>query len=295
MRAVRGIRLRHDLVRSAELVEVVYVERAEIDLQCLEQVRQLHALTLHLLAIHVDIELRDVDLVGAEGRRQRGILRSLLDGVLYGRVQGIGAKITAVLHVELEAAESAHSHDRRSRDYDNEGVLDDRELLIQGRRDRLGSEILALAFLEIVESEEHQRRARARYQTVYRHTGELHGAGNAGCLEADLANFAGDLVGALDGCRGRQLTDRDHILFILVWDEAGGNCVEPKVGECDQSGVNRERNSTTPHCLCNRTRVDVACADKGAVEALEEPTEQPVHDPREEVRLRSVRLQQHSG
>ena len=67
--------LHHDLVGAAEPVEVVDVDRAEVDLHGLEQVGERDPLLLHLLAVDVDVELRHVDLVA---REEAGELRRLV-------------------------------------------------------------------------------------------------------------------------------------------------------------------------------------------------------------------------
>ena len=54
------VRLRDHLVGAAEAVEVVHVERAEIDLHRLEHVGERDAVLLRLDAIHVGVDLRHV-------------------------------------------------------------------------------------------------------------------------------------------------------------------------------------------------------------------------------------------
>src|SRR6476469_81977 len=63
-----AIGLRIDAPGAAKQVEVVDVRRAEIDLECLEQVGQRHALRLGLDAIDLDIKLWHVGLVANEGK-----------------------------------------------------------------------------------------------------------------------------------------------------------------------------------------------------------------------------------
>ena len=55
LRAIRHIRLHHDLIGAAELVEVVDLIAAEIDLQRREHVAQLHAELLDPLAVDFEI------------------------------------------------------------------------------------------------------------------------------------------------------------------------------------------------------------------------------------------------
>ena len=60
-----------DLEGAAEAVEVVDVQRAEVDLHRLEQVRELHALRLRLVAVDVGAHLRRADLEAREHVRER--------------------------------------------------------------------------------------------------------------------------------------------------------------------------------------------------------------------------------
>ena len=62
--------LRIHLVSAAEAVEVIDVQGAEIDLHGVEDVRKRDALGLRLLAIHLGVHLRHVDLVAAEQPRK---------------------------------------------------------------------------------------------------------------------------------------------------------------------------------------------------------------------------------
>ena len=54
--------LGRDFVGAAKPVEVVDVQRPQIDLQRLEHIRQAHALALDLGAVDVDIQLRRIDV-----------------------------------------------------------------------------------------------------------------------------------------------------------------------------------------------------------------------------------------
>src|SRR6266404_421888 len=132
--AERGIRLRDDLVGAAETVEVVDVERAEVHLQRLEHVREPHVLALGLDAIDVDVELRHVDLVGAERASERRVLIGRADRLRERCKQGLQAGIGPILHLQLEAAQGAEPDDRRGRHDHDEGILDGGHLLVERRR-----------------------------------------------------------------------------------------------------------------------------------------------------------------
>ena len=91
--------LRAHLERAAEEVEVVDVDRAEIDLQRVEDVAERHVELVGLDAIDVGVELRRR---GAEGREDAGERRVAVRGrvdELVGRLlQRRGAAAGAVLH-----------------------------------------------------------------------------------------------------------------------------------------------------------------------------------------------------
>ncbi len=66
--AERRIGLDHDLVGAAEFVEVVHVERAEINLQRVEDIGDGDAELLRARAVDIGVELRDVDVEAGEVR-----------------------------------------------------------------------------------------------------------------------------------------------------------------------------------------------------------------------------------
>ena len=83
---------------------------------------------LHLLAIHLDLELRHVDPVAGEHSGQLGRLIGPPDQRLGGLVQRGLAEARAVLELQLEAAHRAQPVHRRRREHGDEGVLDAGEL-----------------------------------------------------------------------------------------------------------------------------------------------------------------------
>ncbi len=93
----RRVRLRDHAIRAAETVEVVHVQRAEIDLQRLEDVGEPHVLPLHFHAIDVHLELGHVDLVAREYTGQRGLAVRAVEHILNGAVERFGALIRAIL------------------------------------------------------------------------------------------------------------------------------------------------------------------------------------------------------
>ena len=129
--AERRVGLRRHLVGAAEVVEVVDVGRAEIDLQRLEHPVGRDA--EHLGAHPVDVGI-DLGRAGVEQREDAGEARDLVGGghdVLRRRLERRQAAAALVLHHHLEAAGGADAAHRRRRDGDDEGVLDLAEPLAQ--------------------------------------------------------------------------------------------------------------------------------------------------------------------
>src|SRR6185369_9540297 len=108
-------RLHVDLVRPAEAIEVVDVERAEVDLQRVEELRQVDAVRLGALAIDVRVDLRHAHLEAGEESRQLLLLTAVIHRALHLRVELLEAGAVAVLDVELEAADGAEALDGRRR------------------------------------------------------------------------------------------------------------------------------------------------------------------------------------
>ncbi len=68
-----------------------------------------------------------------------------------------------------------------------------------------------------------------------------------------------------------------------------------QVGEADQAGIDEKRDADTADRSHDRGLIGVADSREAAVEAAEEAAEEAVHDPRQDVGLGAMRLQQHGG
>src|SRR5437899_12933255 len=116
--------MRVDAAVAVEQVEVVDIGRAEIDLECLEQVGQRHALRLGLDAIDLDIKLWHVGLVANEGYahawrlHRRGLQRV---GRLLERAV---ARARTVFEEQRIARALAKTEDRRRVQYEGKAFLD---------------------------------------------------------------------------------------------------------------------------------------------------------------------------
>ncbi len=173
-------RLRVDLIRASEPVEVVDVERTEVDLQRLEDVRQLDAVALHALAIDVRLDLRHAHLEAREQSGQRRLLLRLCHAVLQLRIEVLEPGAGAILDVELEAADlSQPLHGRRREDRDD-GLLDlAEELAIQLLHDRVGPEVAARPLLCRLQDDERDPGIGCVHESVDRQTREGDRAADA--------------------------------------------------------------------------------------------------------------------
>ena len=113
--AVRGFGLDVDAVDAVEHVEVVDVDRSGEGLHRREDVGHRHAQHLGLVAVHIEIELRDVVLYRRRKPRQllalRGVVQQRVDGALKIAVRGVSARFEH----QLDAARGAQSRDHGRR------------------------------------------------------------------------------------------------------------------------------------------------------------------------------------
>ena len=137
--------LRVDLIGAAEAIEVVHVERAEIDLQRLEDVGQRHAVGLHALAIDVGVDLRHVHLEAREqaGERRRAAAPSASRACscAYSSSKPALPRSSTYSLKPPTCAEPLHRRRREDRD---ERFLDRRRTCRSAPDDRAGAESSAM-------------------------------------------------------------------------------------------------------------------------------------------------------
>ena len=115
--AETAVGLELDLPGAAELVEVVDVERAHVDLQGVEDVADAHAHRLGLDAVDVGVELRRVRAEQGEQAGQARLAVGPFDQRVGGLLQRLQAEVAAVFDHELEAAGGAQAVDRRGAEH----------------------------------------------------------------------------------------------------------------------------------------------------------------------------------
>ena len=145
-RAKWRVRLRHDTIGSAEIVEVVDVQAAEINLQSLKRIGDGDVLLLGLDAIKVGVELRDIRAKAREQRLQFSVLAALGDEIVNDGLQLLRrVRAGSILHLHLEPARAADAANWRRWEHQGKSILDLAELAGQLARDRLPLK-LGLAF-----------------------------------------------------------------------------------------------------------------------------------------------------
>src|SRR6185436_5475858 len=100
----RRVGLHADGVRPSELVEVVDVQAAQVDLHRLEYFGDGDAELPRARAVQIHPELRDVDLVAGEDTRELRRLVRLHREVLDRGAERLVAERTAIFDLQLEAA-----------------------------------------------------------------------------------------------------------------------------------------------------------------------------------------------
>jgi hypothetical protein len=121
---------------AAKIVEIVDVKPAEVDLERLENVRDLHVLLLGFDAIHVDVNLRNAGAEGGEEPAQLGATMGGIDQVLSRRLELLGrSSAGTVFNLHREPAGVANPTDCRRLQHDGLASFHPAELLVEPVRD----------------------------------------------------------------------------------------------------------------------------------------------------------------
>ncbi len=166
MRTERCIRLHLDLVGTAKLVEIVHIQRSEIDLQRLVNRRQRHTKLLGLGAVDVGKQLRHIDLIAGKYAGQFRCLPCLHLHRLHRLVQFVVTEIAAIFNHHLEAADCAESIDRWRRKYHDECIFDCTQFLVDLLRDRTARLLRRRALVKRIKTKKHDTRIRRISETI---------------------------------------------------------------------------------------------------------------------------------
>ena len=108
-----GVGLDVDLPGAAEAVEVVDVVAAQVGLQHVEDVGQLHPHRLDLGPVHVHVELGRAGAEAVEQADEAGLLVALGGQVVRLGLEGVEVDVAGRFHHQLEAAGVAQAVHRR--------------------------------------------------------------------------------------------------------------------------------------------------------------------------------------
>ena len=277
MRTERCVRLYPDLIHTAEAVEVVHVQRAQIDLHRVENIRHGHTELLGLHTVEVDIELGHVDLVVRERRAQLRRLRSLLQKCLRGAVECAIAQCATVFQLHLETAERTQAKHRRRREHRDERALHGRVLLVQRTGNRASRECLALAFVKRLERHEHNPRARRIRKAIDRQAREFDRAFHARLLERNRAHLTDHVFRTVERGAIGQLREADQVLLVLRGHEAARHDLAHQHCAAEQQGIDAHHQRLAVDHLGDAPAVVLRTAVEHLVEHAEKAAEDAVH------------------
>ncbi|MNL13342.1 hypothetical protein D3C87_1342460 [compost metagenome] len=196
-----------DLIGPAKTVEVVGVQRAQVHLQSVEDVVDLHAVSLGFLAVDRRFHLRHVDRVAGEQIRQFRNAAAFGDDVHGFFVQLVVSEVTPVFDLQTEAADGAQTLHGRWREHRDVGVLNAAELGVQRSGNRPGGQARVLALIEWAQTDEGDTGVRAVGEAVDRQAGERHGAVETRFVHGDGAHAPDDRFRAIKAGGIRQLRE----------------------------------------------------------------------------------------
>ncbi len=277
LHAVRRIGLGSDLVGATEAVEVVDVQRAEVDLQCLEHIGQANALALHLGAVDHHLELRGIDIEAGHQAPELAGLSGLHHQHLGLPGQGFQPGAAAILDLHLEAADGSQPRYRRRREDPEEAVGNAGEPGLQAPGDGQRAEIGGGARFERIEHEEHDRGVRHVDETVHRQARKGHDALHPRLVEADPGHLPDHRIGTLQRRSVRQLGDADQIVLVLHRHEARRHRLETDPGQAKQAPIHHQGQAAHPHHLAHRVAVGLGGISQRSAEDLEQSLEAPRH------------------
>ena len=269
-RAVAGICLQHDLVRASELIEIIHLCAAEIHLQRGENIGELDAEALDLLAIHMILVARGIGLeIAANGRELRTAVRLSYDlrcqiSQLFIRESRIVLHLhrPSALHAETRQGRRAEGHDLRLR-------MRSCDLLIESGKDRGETFVPAGACLPVFQPDEKIRRA-------------CRGIRHDGIDAGERLRLLGDRIDDLDrlvhggAFRHRDRSD-EHALVFIRYEGRRDELVEKPHESCDDH-KEADRILQMGNHPADLARVRIAHRIKSAVESGKEAADHALRD-----------------
>ena len=259
LHAVVRIGLGSHLVGAAEPVEVVDVQRTEVDLQRLEHIRQSHPLALDLGAVDIDIQLGRVDV---QTGHQPGDLARLGGfchqhlGVLH---QSLEPDPATVLNLQFEASGHSKAGHWRRWEYAEETVGNARELGLQAPGDGHRSHVGRSTLLERIEHDEHYGSIGYVNEAVDRQPRERHHTFDSRLIQGDFRHLPHHRIGTIQGGRIGQLGDAYQVVLVLHRHEARRYSAEAEPGQRQQAAIDQQRRPATARYLAHRVAIRLRC------------------------------------
>ena len=222
VRAEGRIGLDVHLPGAAEAVEVVDVVAAQVRLERVKDIAQLHAHRLDFGPVDIDVELRRAGAEAVEQADEAGLLVALGDQVVRLGLERVEINVAGRLHHQLEAAGVAQAP-HRWRPEDEHASLRDLPLqaLAELGRNGLAAQRRVMALVERREDDEHGTVVRAEGVQDERLPGDGHRVSNPGSLEGDLLDRLSHLGSALQRGGVGQLDVHQQVALVLGGDEPG--------------------------------------------------------------------------
>ena len=219
--AIGHVRLQDDLIGAPELVEVIDLIAAEIDLQCREYIRELNAEVLDLFAVDLILIARCVDLKRRAHAPQLGARIRLGKNRIHDVVE-LGVGMTGhVLQLERPAADIAEPRQRGRIDSDDESLGCLHRADAEHRADRSGNGLSEPCTLRpVLHADEHDGTvgvctAREDVEAVNGHDSTLP-LDLALCRLLDLVHC---LLCLIRGRTRRQLNRNHQVALIFLRDK----------------------------------------------------------------------------
>ena len=232
-----AVRLDDHFVGSAEVIEVVDVLRAEVDLQRVEHVGRREPDLLGHQSVDVSIDRRRPSIEQCEHASEARVLVGCSHKCVGGVHEGLCAQSSAVLQHHLETTGIADALHRRRRDRQHVGVLDHRQALAQIRQHRTRGDPPDVMIVERRQPREDRAgigRDRERRRIQPRKWRDML---HARRLQDDVHCALHHLLRALKAGAGWKLQDGDEIALVLLGNEAGWLAGKFEPGCSDQPDI----------------------------------------------------------
>ncbi len=221
---------------------------------------------LGLLAVHMRIDLRHVDIEAGKHSCQVGCLVAFLQRSSDFFVERFQARAAAVFYVEFEAGHCTYSLNGRRREHRNKRFLDGPVLFVQGGGDGIRGKLGRPSIIRRLQTNEYDSRVRAVGEAVDREAGECDGIPRSRLFQGNVGHPANYIFSAIEGGAIRQLSETDEIPLVLCGNKSRGHTREADNGQPNQSCINHDGDQTGAKSVRDKNSVAARGAAKEAVE-----------------------------